>query len=79
LNIFQAKSMVANDPGTSWRHVSTIDGELAETVFPDVYTLDELWKESVNRYGDSDCLGSRRVLATEMGQMADGKPIEKVS
>uniref|UniRef100_A0A8C8FQ76 long-chain-fatty-acid--CoA ligase n=1 Tax=Oncorhynchus tshawytscha TaxID=74940 RepID=A0A8C8FQ76_ONCTS len=51
---------------------------LATEDFPGKDTLDKLFQQAVQRFGDSDCLGTREVLSEENEPQPSGKVFKKL-
>ncbi|XGW35872.1 hypothetical protein V3C99_019229 [Haemonchus contortus] len=73
----KASPVKDGDPASPWRNNNVKEGELATCVFEGCHTLAEQWDESVRRYGDLDCLGTREVLSIHKERQRSGKIFEK--
>lgn len=62
--------------GHIWRNVESFSA-LRNTPAPGLDTLATLFKHSVERYPDSNCLGTRETLKIEDEEQPDGKKFEK--
>lgn len=65
-------------PEGPYRSVDHFD-DLAREDFPGKDTLDKLFEYAVQRFGDSQCLGTRDVLSEENEVQPTGKVFKKVS
>ncbi|ETN80559.1 AMP-binding enzyme [Necator americanus] len=74
----KARPIGNDDPRSAWRHVSTINGELAISTFDCCRTIADQWNEAVRKFQRSDCFGTREVLSISKEKKTSGKIFEKV-
>ncbi|KAK6765024.1 hypothetical protein RB195_025093 [Necator americanus] len=73
----KARPIGNDDPRSAWRHVSTINGELAISTFDCCRTIADQWNEAVRKFQRSDCFGTREVLSISKEKKTSGKIFEK--
>ncbi|KHJ99260.1 AMP-binding enzyme [Oesophagostomum dentatum] len=72
-----AKPVKDGDPSSAWRHITTVDKELRTCSFENCRTLADQWNETVRKYADRDCFGTREVLSVHYEKQKNGKIFEK--
>uniref|UniRef100_A0A0N4XZ85 long-chain-fatty-acid--CoA ligase n=1 Tax=Nippostrongylus brasiliensis TaxID=27835 RepID=A0A0N4XZ85_NIPBR len=73
----KASPVKAGDPSSAWRNSDSKDGELMSHVYDKCYTVAEQWNESVRKFADLDCFGTREVLSIHKEKQKNGKIFEK--